>query len=140
MSGLLEVGGAALAIDHLRVEGTVVNARGVSAFAGVGHVADGTSNTVIFSEATAHLPATERLSWHFEDVLVSGLALPASDRRLATTVSGAPFAAAVLPASWPDTGRFGGEGTVVQTPLGPVGIVRGGGAGPSGIIAILIGL
>ena len=162
LSGLIEGAYSGLDPDHLRVEGTVVAARGVSAFVGVAYAADGTSNTVMFLATGAHLDTTEQFIWTFSDVLVSSLTLHSVDHRLWTTTSGAPFAAAVILAP-PDatvapevvtprdsqsnlpTGELGAQVTVVQTPLGPIGtvsgtVIRGGRPGPAGIIAVLIGL
>jgi hypothetical protein len=139
--GLMEGDGSGPTPDHLRVEGTVVAARGVSAFTGVSHATDGTSNTVLFLAIGAHLGSAARLSYHIEDILVSSLALHASDHLLMTTASGSPFAAAVVrgpgdASVLPQVVTFGAPVQVIQTPLGPIGTV----SGPAGIIAVLIGL
>lgn len=141
VSGLMEEPPAELEGLGYRIhaEGTVVAARGTSAFIGVNQIADGTSNTVVFCELGARFAPTTELKYTFNDVLVESLTISSTDHSLWTTSSGTPFAAAVVDA--PPTGAgsatIDASVTVLATPLGPIGTMRGP---AGGIIAILIGL
>jgi len=124
---------------RLHTEGTVVAAGGTSAFIGVNEIADGTSNTIMFLAPGARFAPTDQTSYVLYNILVESLAIHSTDHSLWTTSSGEPFAAAVLdgPPSGAATATIDATVTVVQTPLGPIGTLRGP---ANGIIAILIGL
>lgn len=124
---------------RMHAEGTVVAAGGTSALIGVNQISDGTSNTVVFCELGARFAPTSALSYTFNDIMVESLAISSTDHTLWTTPSGAPFAAAAVdaPPTGAGTATIDADVAVVQTPLGPVGTMRGP---ENGIIAILIGL
>ena len=124
---------------RVHAEGTVVAAGGTSALIGVDEVADGTSNTMVFLASGAHFAPTTQLSYSFQDVLVESLAISSADHSLWTTPAATPFAAAVLdaPPTGAETATIDMNVTVLQTPVGPIGTMRGP---QNGIIAILIGL
>ncbi len=128
--GLIDEEGIGPVIGRVKIEGTVVSARGIGAFAGIAAVTDGTSNTIMLLAPGDRLPVTDAYTTLFTDILVSSVTLHDTDHRLVTTAAGTPFAAAVLRGPLPRTA------SVLHTPLGPVGVT----SDARGIIAILIGL
>jgi len=123
----------------LAVEGTVVAAGGTSALIGVREGSDGSSNTIVFLAPGARFAPTDQASYVLYNILIESLTIHSTDHSLWTTPSGTPFAAAVLdaPPTGAATSTIDANVTVLATPLGPIGTVRGP---QNGIIAILIGL
>jgi hypothetical protein len=138
---------AGLRAGRGHMAGAVVASGDTLAFAGVADLTDGTSNTVIFMAPGHRLGGSTQTRYTFNDVLIKSLALhPDGSAQLLTTVTGAPFAAAAITAPpVPLATTFTARGAVLQTPLGPVGLVNASIASislrePPRIIGILIGL